>query len=116
MTAGGEGNPGEQLCPVAAISGFMMMGLVSGLSLANHSWWYMPCSAKMDASEKDSGKWSDLWCLLLPFPNSSGWWWLISSVFLTRTSCYKTTHANSYYGAWSGWAVSISVLPLTTLP
>ena len=32
-----------------------------------------------------------------PFPNSSGWWWLISSVFLTRTSCHKTTHANGYY-------------------
>ena len=48
-----------------------------------------------------------------PFPNSSGWWWLISSLFLTRTSCHKTTHANVYYGAWPAWAVSISVLPLT---
>ena len=35
-----------------------------------------------------------------PFPNSSCWWWLISSVFLTRTSCHNTTHANGYYGAW----------------
>ena len=51
----------------------------------------------------------------LPFPNSSGWWRLISSVFFTRTSCSKTTHANGYYGAWPGWAVSISVLPLTIL-
>ena len=49
----------------------------------------------------------------LPFPNPSGWWWLISSMFFTRTSCRKTTHANGYYGAWPGWAVSISVLPLT---
>ena len=48
-----------------------------------------------------------------PFPNSSGWWRLISSVFLTRTSCRKTTHANGYYGAWPGLAVSISMLPLT---
>ena len=48
-----------------------------------------------------------------PFSNSSGWWWLISSVFLTRTSCLKTTHADGYYGAWPGWAVSVSVLPLT---
>ena len=47
------------------------------------------------------------------FPNSSGWWWLISSIFLIRISCHKTTHANGYYGAWPGWAVSISVLPLT---
>ena len=39
------------------VSGFMMMGLVSRLSL----------SAKMDASKKDSGRWSDMWCLLLTF-------------------------------------------------
>ena len=39
--------------------------------------------------------------------------WLISSVSLIRISCHKTTHANGYYGAWPGWAVSISVLPLT---
>ena len=48
-----------------------------------------------------------------PFLNSSGWWWLISSIFLIRISCHKTTHANGYYGAWPGWMVSISVLPLT---
>ena len=51
-----------------------------------------------------------------PFPNSFGWWWLISSVFLISISCHKTTHANGYCGAWPGWAVSISVLPLTKLP
>ena len=53
-------------------------------------------------------------------PSDLSWtlpvWWLISSVFLSRTSCHKTTHANGYYGAWPGWAVSISVLPLTVLP
>ena len=48
-----------------------------------------------------------------PFPNSSSWWWLISSVFFIRISCYKTTHANGYYGVWPGWVVSISVPPLT---
>ena len=48
-----------------------------------------------------------------PFRNFSSWWWLISSVFLIRISCHKTTHANGYYGAWPGWAVSVSVLPLT---
>ena len=48
-----------------------------------------------------------------PFLNSSGWWWLISSIFLTRIPCHKTTHGNGYDGAWPGWAVSISVLPLT---
>ena len=48
-----------------------------------------------------------------PFQNSSGWWWLLISVFLIRISCHKTTHANGYYGGWPGWVVSISVLPLT---
>ena len=48
------------------------MALVAGLSLANHSdsesFLVVPCSAKMDAREKDSGRWSDRWCLLLTFP------------------------------------------------
>ena len=48
-----------------------------------------------------------------PFPYSSWWWWLISSVFLIRISSHKTSPANGYYGAWPGWEVSISVLPLT---
>ena len=51
-----------------------------------------------------------------PFPNSSCWWWLISSVFLIRISSHKTAQANGYYGAWPGWAISVSVLPLTILP
>ena len=48
-----------------------------------------------------------------PLPNSSGWWWLTSSVFLAKTSCCKITHANGYYGAWPGWVVSVSVFTLT---
>ena len=46
----------------------------------------------------------------------SGWWWLMSSIFLIRISCHKTAHANGYYGAQPGWAVSISALPLTEPP
>ena len=49
----------------------------------------------------------------LSFMKSPCWWWLISSVFLTRTSCPKTTHANGYYGAWPGWAVPVLLLVLT---
>ena len=63
----------------------------------------------MDASE-DSGRWLDTWCLL----TFTKFFWLV--VVLTRTSCHKITHANGYYGAWPGWAVSASVLPLTILP
>ena len=32
------------------------------------SWWHMHRSAKMDASKRDSGKWTDTRCLLLTFP------------------------------------------------
>ena len=51
---------------------FMVMGLVSGLSLANHSdsesfLVVQGCSAKKDA-RKDSGRWVNRWCLLLTFP------------------------------------------------
>ena len=34
-------------------------------------------------------------------------------MFLPRTSCHKITHANSFYGAWPGWTVSISGFSLT---
>ena len=47
------------------------------------------------------------------FPNSSHWWRLINSVFLTRTSCCIITYANGYYGFWPEWAISVRVLPLT---
>ena len=36
--------------------------------IQSSSWWCMHGLAKMDASEKDSGRWSDTWCLLLTFP------------------------------------------------
>ena len=56
------------------------MGLVSRLSLANHSdsesFLVVPCSGKMDAREKDSGRWSDRWCLLLTFPKL---FWLVEA-------------------------------------
>ena len=45
--------------------------------------------------------------------HSSHWWRLISSMFLTWNFCCKATRANGFYGAWPGWAVSVSVLPLT---
>ena len=57
------------------------MGLVSRLSLANHfdseSFLVVqPCSSKMDARQKDSGRWSDRWCLLLTF---SELFWLVET-------------------------------------
>ena len=75
----GKGHPGgeqegkgtQENCSAVwlTVSGFMVMGLVSGWSLANHSnsesfLVAHTCSAKMDASERDSGKWTDTQCLL----------------------------------------------------
>ena len=34
-------------------------------------------------------------------------------MFLTRTSYHKLTHTDGYCGAWPGWAILGSVLPLT---
>ena len=69
---------------------------------------------QMDARE-DSGRCRTCGACFWPFPNSSSWWWLISSIFLIRISCYKITHANSYYGAWPGWVGSVRVLSLTKI-
>ena len=77
-----KGHPGaeqvgkgtQENCSAAwlAVLGFMVMGLVSRWSLANHSnsesfWWCTHRSAKMDAGKRDSGKWTDRQCLLLTF-------------------------------------------------
>ena len=100
---------------------FMVIGFISGWSLANHSasWSFGGASFVqprwMPERRILGGGWTggvSFW----PFLNSSSWWRLISSVSLTRTSCHKTTHVNGYCGAWPGWAVSTSVLPLTTGP
>ena len=100
------------------VSGFMVMGLVSGWSLANHSNSVFPGGARIAQprwmlARGILGSRLTRGVSFQPFPNSSGWWWLISSLFLIRISCHKTTHANGYYGAWPGWAVSNSMLPLT---
>ena len=84
-----------------AVSGFMVMGLVSGLSLANHSNSVFPGGAHIAQprwmlARGILGSGQTRGVSFWPFPNSSGWWWLISSIFLTRISCHKTTHVNGY--------------------
>ena len=114
----GPGNQGELLCLVACSLGFYGDGISFWVFSGQSFWlWILPdgahaAQAKMHAREKDSGG-GNAWRLLLTFPNFPDWWWLSSSMFLTRTSCYKITHVNGYYGAWAGWVVSVSVLPLT---
>ena len=113
----GKGAQEKSSVPWLAVSGLMVMGLVSGWSLANHSDTepFLVVQPRWLPARILGGGWT---CVVSfwPFLNSSGWWWLISSMCLTRNSCPKTTHANSFHGAWPGWAVSISVLPLTTPP
>ena len=94
------------------------MGLVSRLSLANHSdsesFLAVHALFSQDGCQRE-GFWGVVGPVESPFDlsHSSGWWCLIRSVFITRTSHHKTTHGNGYYGTWSGWAVLVSVLPLT---
>ena len=106
-----------------AVSGFMVMGLVSGLSLAAHlawptsgltqhpSWWRAHLSAKLDSSEEDSGRLVGHiigWRLLPPFgPSRILLLNLVfggSTVFLIGTSCCKITRAS----ARPRWAISVN--------
>ena len=79
----GKGHPGgeqegqgtQRICSASwrVVSGFMVMGLVSGWSLANHpnleSFLVAHASLNQDGcKERDSGKWTDMQCLLLTFP------------------------------------------------
>ena len=93
---------------------FMVMGLVSGLSLANdsdsESFVVARASLSQGGSQLDRF-WKDIWTgisfLLLTFPE---YFPSVAacSTFLSRTSCCKVTHARGYYLASSGRVVSVS--------
>ena len=70
-----EGKGSQENCSVTwlAVWDFMVMGFVSGclwpiILTQSPSWWRTHRSAKMDASERDSGRWTDTRCPLLTFP------------------------------------------------
>ena len=116
----GYGNPGELLCHMACSLEFYGDGISFRVGFSQSFWLRMiPGSARLVQprwmpERRILGGGRTCGVSFWSFLNSSGWWWLISSMFLTGTSCCKTTQANGYYGAWPGWAVSASVLPLTT--
>ena len=95
----------------------MVMGLISGLSLAGHSdseSFLVVCTSL--SQEKDSGRLVGLmgWHLLSPFEVSQIL--LVGGSFLVPCSLsgppvVKITHASGYYLAWPGWVVSVSVSP-----
>ena len=64
--------PRRNALPHGSQSRFYGDGITGGLwpiiLIQSLSWWLTLRSAKMDASERDSGKWTDTRCLLLIFP------------------------------------------------
>ena len=86
------------------VSGFMAIRLVSRLSLPNNSdsGSFLSHNGVQQEVFWEVGRTCDLvsavsfWLFL----NYSRCSWLFSSVFLTRTFCYKITHANGCCGAW----------------
>ena len=114
------GDSGELLCHMAHGLGFYGDG-INFRVVSDQSFWLRVLSGRTLITQPRwvparilGGGWTrgvTFW----PFLNSSGWRWFIIFVFLTRTPCRKTTCANSNYGGWSGWAVSVSGLPLTVL-
>ena len=119
-TGGGHGGERSQNCSATwlPVVGFMVMGLVSRLSLANHSdsGSFLAASAWLrQEGFQRGGFWEvgrtyrlasppSFW----PFLNSSSGWQLVSSLFLTRTSCCRITHAYGYCDTWPWQMVSVS--------
>ena len=67
----GKGTQENSSATRLAVSAFMVMALVSSCLqpiILTQSFLVVPCSAKTDAREKDSGRWSDMGCLFLTFP------------------------------------------------
>ena len=115
------GDPGGLLCHVALSLRFHGDGVSFRVVFSQSSWLrVLPAGACITQPrwmpERIQGGGQTCGVSFWPFLNSSAWWWLISSVFLTRTSRHKITHANGGSGAWPGWTGSVSVLPLTTPP
>ena len=96
------------------VLGFMAVGLVSTLFLANlltqESFLVVHALLSQDGYQQE-GFWDVVRHMVSPFDLSGTL--QVSAAFLSRPSCCKITHANGYYGAWPGRAVRVSVLPLT---
>ena len=87
--------PRRTALPCCSVSGFMVKGLVSRLSLASHSdsgsVLVAHTSLSQDGFQQEGfGEVNGTYGLTSSFDLSqipSHWWWLVSSVLLIRTSC-----------------------------
>ena len=94
------------------------MGLVSGLSFASlsdsESFMVGPALFSHDGCHR--GFWKVVGHVVSPFdlsPTLAVGGGLLVLCSLPGPPVLKNTCANGYYSAWPGWAVSVSVLPLT---
>ena len=100
----------------------MVMGLISGLSLANYSDSESFLVAQASLSQ-DGFYQGPFWEVsrtcdnsFWPFLNSSSWRWLVSSMVLTWTSCRKIAQANGYLARVPGQGEWFQSLFPLTLP
>ena len=95
-----------------AVSGFMVMGLVSGWSLTNHSDLesFLVEQALFSQDGCQRGFWEVVGYVVSPFD--------LSQTFpvdggLSVLGSLLVPHADGYYDVWPGWSVSVSMLPLS---
>ena len=110
---GGEQDRGTQEnCSAMwlTVLGFMLMGLVSGLSLAKSLFWLRVLPGGADIAQP---RWMPA-RRILGGGQTCGSPFDLSQILLfgggllvpcSETSCHKITHVNVYHGAWPGWAV-----------
>ena len=90
----------------------MVMGLVFGLFLANHSdsepFLVVHALFSQDGCQQE-GFWEVVRHVVSPFDLSRTL--PVGGGLLVPCSCLKTALANGYCRAWPGWVVSVSVRP-----
>ena len=107
-----------------AVSGFMVMGLVSALSLAKHSdsgsFLAVQSSLSQDGCQR-GGFWEVVGRVVLPFDHS--WALPVGGGLLVPCSLPGPPVIKQFMqmaiwldGAWPGWAVSVIVPPPTVIP
>ena len=119
--AAGWGDPGGLLCHVAHRLGFYGDGISFQGVFSQSSWLRVfPGGARITQptwmpARRILGGGRTCGVSFWLFLNSSGWWWLISSVFLTQ-DCLASNNSCK----WWLWCLArvggFSVLPLTTAP